>query len=367
METKTISRQELYDLVWAKPLGQVAQIFQMKDHVLKKLCQEHTIPLPKLGYWQKIKYGKAVQREELPKTKKEIPIELLVDKKGEAAYFKDSYLRRVYELKHEDSLNFEVPAKLGSMHPLVKRTKIALDQWEGRKSFSQHRLYNGPEDILPIHAEAKLRPRALCFMNTLIVVIEKMGHQLISEYGRCHVQMFGQKTEINLRQKFNRVRTKGEHGYGEESWVKTEKLEFMAGPSHDQKRWIDKKTMVLEDCLPEIVAWIEKDCRYWHDLRAKQDEEKQLRELDSLRQKEQEKAIVDEKNKFDQLVKDMEDWEKANRIRAYITALEGQVKSGSDFTADKIEYIQWARKKAALLDPLCNDRDLDYPTLSKWD
>jgi len=367
METMTISRQELYDLVWTKPLGQVAQIFRMKDHVLKRLCQEHTIPLPKLGYWQKIKYGKAVRREELPKTGNEIPIELLVDKKGEAAYFKDSYQRRVYGLKNDDALNFEVPAKLGSIHPLVKRTTIALGQWDDKNKFSRHRYHDGPEDILPIHAEAKLRPRALRFMNTLIVVIEKMGHQLIFEYGRCHVQMFGQKTEIHLRQKFNRVRTKGEHGYGEESWVKTEKLEFMAGPSHDQKRWIDKKTMVLEDCLPEIVAWIEKECRYWHDLRAKQDEEKQLRELESLRQKEQEEAMIDEQNKFDRLVKDVEGWEKANRIRAYITALEGQVKSGSDIPADKIEYIQWARKKAAILDPLCNESDMDHPILSKRD
>lgn len=367
METKTISRQVLYDLVWSKPLGEVADMFQLKSHVLKSLCQEHTIPLPKLGYWQKIKYGKAVQREVLPKTEKEIAIQLLVDEKGEAAYFKDSYQRRVYELKHDDALNYKVPVKLGSMHPLVKRTKLALDQWDGTKKFSRHRSYEGPEDILPIHAEAKLRPRALRFMNTLILAIEKLEHQLIFEYGRCHVQMFGQKTEIHLRQKFNRVRTKGEHGYGEESWVKTEKLEFMAGPSHYQKRWIDKETIVLEDCLPEIVAWIEKDCRDWHDLRRKQAEEKQLRELELLKQKEKEEAMIDEQNKFDQLVKDAEDWEKANRIREYISALEGQVKSASDFTADKIEYIQWAKKKAAILDPLCNDRDMDHPILSKSD
>lgn len=54
-------------------------------------------------------------------------------------------------------------------------------------------------------------------MNTLIQIVEAMGHNITFEYSRCHVEMFGQMTEINLRQKIYRIRDKDESGWGRES------------------------------------------------------------------------------------------------------------------------------------------------------
>src|SRR5690606_30540807 len=96
---------------------------------------------------------------------------------------------------------------------------------------------------------------------------------------RCHVEMFGQLAEINLRQKVYRIRDKDESGWGRESWEASDKLEFQAGPSFRQKNWIDNSKQKVEGRLPEIIAWIEKDCKFWHDLRKQQAEDEENREI----------------------------------------------------------------------------------------
>ena len=55
---KILSRQELYDLVWSKPMVQLAQDFELSDVGLKKICKAAYIPTPTLGYWAKKQNGK---------------------------------------------------------------------------------------------------------------------------------------------------------------------------------------------------------------------------------------------------------------------------------------------------------------------
>lgn len=58
MNNKIFIRKQLYDLVWSKPLTQLAKEYAISDTGLRKICKKHNIPLPKLGYWQKIQHGK---------------------------------------------------------------------------------------------------------------------------------------------------------------------------------------------------------------------------------------------------------------------------------------------------------------------
>ena len=49
-----ISRKELYDKVWATPMTQLAKEFNLSDNGLRKICIKYVIPLPPVGYWQKL-------------------------------------------------------------------------------------------------------------------------------------------------------------------------------------------------------------------------------------------------------------------------------------------------------------------------
>jgi hypothetical protein len=50
---RRISRQELYERVWATPMRRLATEFSLSDVGLAKLCHRHAIPTPPRGYWMK--------------------------------------------------------------------------------------------------------------------------------------------------------------------------------------------------------------------------------------------------------------------------------------------------------------------------
>ena len=63
---KTVSREELYELVWSKPMIKVAADYGVTGTALKKTCDRHHIPTPERGYWAKLEFGKRVNKEALP-------------------------------------------------------------------------------------------------------------------------------------------------------------------------------------------------------------------------------------------------------------------------------------------------------------
>lgn len=62
----SLTRQELYDLIWAKPITQVAKDFGVSDVWISKACTKARIPRPNRGYWAKLQSGKVVRKEPLP-------------------------------------------------------------------------------------------------------------------------------------------------------------------------------------------------------------------------------------------------------------------------------------------------------------
>jgi hypothetical protein len=64
---KTISREALYEQVWARPMIEVAASYGITGTGLKKACKRHQIPTPERGYWAKLAHGKTVRQKPLPK------------------------------------------------------------------------------------------------------------------------------------------------------------------------------------------------------------------------------------------------------------------------------------------------------------
>ncbi|MEJ0025943.1 MAG: hypothetical protein WDN01_07940 [Rhizomicrobium sp.] len=61
-EPVLLSRRELYDLVWSKPMRDVAADFGISDVGLAKVCERHRVPRPVRGYWAKLAAGKKAKR-----------------------------------------------------------------------------------------------------------------------------------------------------------------------------------------------------------------------------------------------------------------------------------------------------------------
>ena len=55
-------RKDLYELVWERPVTEVAMRFGISDVGLSKICRRANIPVPKRGYWAKMDAGEYVER-----------------------------------------------------------------------------------------------------------------------------------------------------------------------------------------------------------------------------------------------------------------------------------------------------------------
>lgn len=51
-EKVVLTRQQLYDLVWSKPMRVLAKELGMSDVALGNWCRKMEIPRPGVGYWQ---------------------------------------------------------------------------------------------------------------------------------------------------------------------------------------------------------------------------------------------------------------------------------------------------------------------------
>ena len=63
----TLSREDLFELAWSKPLSQLAMDFGISDVALAKRCRRLGIPIPGRGYWARVDTGQNLYRPTLPK------------------------------------------------------------------------------------------------------------------------------------------------------------------------------------------------------------------------------------------------------------------------------------------------------------
>jgi hypothetical protein len=66
---RVFAREQFYELVWSKPMTQLAKEFAISDVALHKICKKHGIPNPPLGWWAKKAAGKKVKQIPLPEAK----------------------------------------------------------------------------------------------------------------------------------------------------------------------------------------------------------------------------------------------------------------------------------------------------------
>jgi hypothetical protein len=57
-----LTRRELHNLVWSKPMLRIAEEFGVTGTGLAKICARHRVPTPPRGYWAKLQHGKSVRK-----------------------------------------------------------------------------------------------------------------------------------------------------------------------------------------------------------------------------------------------------------------------------------------------------------------
>lgn len=126
VEKIVLSRKELYDLVWSKPMTALIQKYEIKNSELRKILSEMSIPIPEMGYWQKIQYGKSVTIKELPidfSGRKEVSITI---RENPISFNKSPQKTLKESLENDSNLPTKVNQKLAKPDILIIEARESL-------------------------------------------------------------------------------------------------------------------------------------------------------------------------------------------------------------------------------------------------
>jgi hypothetical protein len=361
MPYKSLSREDLYELVWSKPISQFAKDFGLSDRGLAKKCTRMEIPLPGRGYWAKLEHGYPQDKEPLeapsktcelsfeyyptsPETAKGIPLD------------SDSSVQQAIEYEANPENKIIVPEKVHRYSPVVKKTIDSMGR--GRSD----ELCHSPEDSLALVCTKNTLPRAARIYQALIKAFEQRGHNLSVHYyypytssyekrAATAVQAFDVYVHISLSEKTDRVpiiSSEPVTPFGKKyDYVPNGKLILrIEHPRAGCVRtyWTDTAATPLEEKLNSFVLEVIKVAVFKKHKVEKEEEEERLREERRKRQEE-------EAARLNHLSKAIEDWETAERVRSFIMALE---KSPTSLTFKNMlqqEWAEWVKGYADKIDP----------------
>lgn len=361
MEKITLSRQELYDLVWSESLTALSKRFNIRYTELRKICLEMKVPVPQNGHWSKLKFGKSVTVIDLPKDYggvNEVQISATVKAEQDSSVLTIAKKPEVDEIINDPTLPFKVPKRLTNPDKLIIAAQKNLtehpDAWWNNRGMV--RTVDG-------HLDIRISPtsfnRAFCFLDTFIKLIRARGHDVNVENGHVRAIVDGVKFDFNLREKNQQITFAD---WGNSEYKATGLLSFTI-EGYYGKKWNDGKIQI-EDRLPEILAKLESEAIRVKERRAIAEKEQKIREEQERIIRERQERIEKERSDFKQLINQAKRLQVATFLRQYIDVVEERLQSSGSITDESKKWVKWARGKAEWYDPLCNAED---PILGFYD
>ena len=346
-EEITISREELYKLVWSKPVVEIAKDFGISDVAIGKICKKLNIPKPGLGYWAKKQAGKRVRQTPLPKLNPGNLASYTIRKKAPMIIETESETIRQHRKFEDQSKNrIVVKSTLRSPHPLVQQSQSHLNSARP----DQYDKLSVGRDCLDIAVGKESIHRALLIMDVLLKALEKRGYNISlsdSHKETTSVNIHGEQIRFGLFETSRKVMKSKEnkeirdHFFTPWYYVTTGILSLRIHEYFcDEKSLSDGKSQRLESSLNNFVLMLvktaeRKKIRHQELVEERRVSQEKAQRKEEVRHKEQ-KEVEMVQQLFDNAVS----WNKCKLDRGYIAA----VRENSD--GDEVDsWINWASEK----------------------
>ncbi len=347
-EEITLSRQELYTLVWSKPVVKIAKDFGISDVAIAKICKKMNIPKPGLGYWAKKEFGKKTKVTPLPE-RRVGDVESYTIRKSVEPYFKPETetIRKYREFEERPENKIIVKSSLRNPHPLVQASKSKLSN----PYTDRYKRCSGDRGCLNISVSRGSIPRALLIMDALIKALLKRGYGTYQkgEYESITtVGIDGEEFTISIQEASKQIPAnnsgKERDRYSFEplyDYVPTGCLTLQITNFYWGARSVsDSKKQKLEDKLNDFVlliikaAEVKSKMRIEDEMERKENEERRPREQEIRHKQEQEQQMVKE------LSDNATAWNKCVLVRDYIAAVQNHADGGG-----LDSWIIWANQQ----------------------
>jgi hypothetical protein len=364
-DERKITREELYKLVWSKPLTELAKEFGMSDVGVAKVCKKLNVPRPYRGYWQLLAAGRKLTIPKLPQARQGEPTETILSPDSYRVNFKPKNPEVVDSIEAERLAEnrIKVAESLDNPHRLVRNTQILLRKGKPDESGRLH-YWNLPDNRprLSVRVSKNTMSRALLIMDALVRALEARGCTVEAEDGTvCNIGE--SKVPFYLWERVrrtDRVLTEKEKEkpwwYKSHEFIPTGELVFTLDEyCVDRKNWADGKKKKLEDKLNDIVAGLFAAAEQLR-LREIERKEEEARRAEAARKRaelEHQLRIQEERGKqLDSLV---DSWIRSKNLRQVLKECEDTLRVQNESRIPSDEYwLRWARAYADHIDPIKN-------------
>lgn len=156
---RVLTRQQLYEMIWARAVSKVAPELGISDVALRKQCLKHAIPLPDATYWGRLHAGQIVKRKPLGATPKGVSDQVVID--AGARPPAPEAVETAIAIARQSAHVVAVPEKL---HPLVAKTLAVARKAQPDRNGAIAGL--GAE-VFRIRAHLDTLDRVCAFLNAL--------------------------------------------------------------------------------------------------------------------------------------------------------------------------------------------------------
>ncbi len=366
MSRITITREQLYEQVWSRPMVQLSKSYGLSDVGLAKLCRRHRIPPPPRGYWAKIQAGQHPARTPLPKC--ESPVEIVIDR-AEEKDMTHSEMGPEMQALAQSELQREpivVASSLRGAHPLITAAQDELEQ--------THRDNNGiltcaqPSSLSISVSKPQVR-RSLLIVDALLKALQARDYQVaagpkVTIFGQCVSFAICESLATEHEQPPEHDLT-GRYEFGHSRFtsrkVPTGKL-TLSIPEAEQywvsgcrRQWRDGKKQQLENILNQVIVGLA-EVAFCLREHARELEQRRLAEVEAAKKRQeiaQRRAELKaqqqaEQSRLDVLIQQADAYRRSHEIRQLVTA----VRDAHGSTIGRLEeWCLWAFIHGDRLDP----------------
>lgn len=367
-----LSRDELYEKVWAQPVSVVAKVYGISDVGLAKMCRRLAVPIPGLGYWAKKQHGKAVEQIPLPPPPADTKLEVTINTYRKVAPDPEQLEKAtgIIDAEELEANEVTVPDVLTDPHPAVARSLKLLGK---AKPGADGLVHVADPTCLPVTVSPQQLDRAMRIMDSLLKAFAARGYAVTignEDRRELKVVVADEPITFYLHEDLDKT-PKPMTAHQKERLEKygwKPSAEYDRSPSGTlalhvnanlwngmRRRWSDSAKRPLEKGLNSFLAGIVKVAVA---VRAERlDKERRDREQKDRERCRKELIIAQEKEKarLSHLDREVASWHKAQEIRAYVETVRslglkkhGRIDPGSEMD----QWITWAMAQADRYDPL---------------
>lgn len=345
---KTLTRKEVYDAVWSKPLMHLASDFGVSGSYLKRFCTDRDIPTPPVGYWN------------LPEAKRArlIPDPLPPAQDGQERVqigMQATFVRQrtkedraLFQRHKAEAIKLEVPEKVTRWHRLLddERRNVGRD----------------------------IDKRAARFVNFLLFELERRGFSTGRDDKGWLEARDPDRITFRAREALRQVKThhpkptlprrptlydKARQYVWRPTTTALEPtgelvFEIVAWGAFSERRWRDEPGSPIETHVASIIAAFEEGRA--KQIARREEEEAQRRHKEARLAQAEAVRVAREREaaRWKAFMGMVDQWTAAERARAFLAAFEaaGRPDNLKLDGAPLSEALIWAAQRIAQLDPL---------------